>query len=1336
MPDRDPGSASSAKRKRVTKSEPSRTTRIIVSAKSSNECAFPDCPEKIFEKTASGEEYLAGELCHIYGRAAGSARYDPTRSEEENAAPKNVLFLCRNHHRVVDADPERYSVSVLQKMKAAHEQQTGSVSRARLTDLLTRTVQEALRRLRQARFFQGFDSTNNAFVLKKKIQEEYAAAKAAARARALAWCARVLAEDRSGDAAECIRDAQVLAPDSSAVPEVGIARAVLESQSDVEGALALLGAVGSPSARGAALEIVNNRRGNEEALSWIEQAGHSAGDLDSDGRLFFLMILLTAGQWIEVERLVESIKAEDFEETPALHYLVAVSLLTSVVPNDLRSGIIGGIPFNVSTFPLASTAKAIATRRRAATHFNQAIEAGKRLDVPEGLQSASDYSLWLRLRDPESHDAAMNELREACASLSDNLRLIPMAIQYEAPLDLDAVDKLTEERLNSKDTAASAEAATARFALGSTKPPLDGARFLEASEDLLSGPLDRDLVRATRVELLIVGKDYKSAKQVLRSLGESETAADEKRRLEAVLRSAETQDEEALKARYLETRSTRDLDAVVRNLEIREDWEGVALEGRRLFETTQSLADGERLARALINTREDEELESFLSDNERLVDASETLRAIRCWHLFNRGRVLECREHLKRSADDSEPNLRNLRINLAVVTGNWDAIPLLVASAYANRDEKDVRELVELAGQSLHFDLPYTKDLVRSIAERGSMDVEALAAAYWLAMASNMEEEPEVGDWLRQAIALSDADGPFRAIPTAQVFERGKEWHRTATEVSEGLRQGKLPIFTAAQILNMPLLEMTLRVALRNARSDGIRSGVVPAYSGVRGKAVLRDTSRVGLCPTAVLTLSVLGLLEDLISDVGSVMIPHGTLPWLLAERERIRFHQPSRLVEARRVIELVSEGVLESVPEAKSDDDAGDDAVGSDLAALLASQARDGTDTREVVVAPYPVRTWVDGEMKAVDLSRHYGHFVSPGSVIRALASSGVLAESEAREVVAHLSAGSRPWPREPTLQRGDRLLLASLTLGEFVQPRLLSRGLPRLLHLSGFRLAVSDVKLRTYSDVVAEEEVAEDIRKHVEAIRKTLATAMEDGTVSLGPLKPRAGGDEETNQHPVVDLMRVAGQCSGVMTDDRFMNQFPVFDGNGRGVPVWTTWDWLRSRGKSYEDIRECARKLRQAGYLLPPITAEELQQEVGRADLVGGEQVTETAEMRAIRREVEAVRALRCLRVPEELPWLTGLVAACAEGIRKTWLQVPGAQEAALRVGWINGLLRSGEWGVLALAGGGTERVVAGYVRALRSPRGGLARDERYRSWVEQEVVAPLRDRFPSANWNPDH
>lgn len=1327
MADRDPGQGTSAKRRRATTSSPSPRTRIIVSAQSGDECAFPDCHEEVVKRKKNGEQYPAADLCHIYGKNEGSARYDPTRTVEEVNAEENLLYLCPNHHRVVDADPEGYPAPVLQSMKAAHERQAGSVSRERHPDRLTRTVKKALRVLRQARFFQGFDSTNYALVLKTKIREEYAAAKAAARARALAWCARVLAKDRSGDAQECIWDAQVLTPDPSAVPEVGIARAVLESQSDVESALALLEAVGSPSARSAALAIVRNRRGNEEALSWIKQVGYSVGDLDSDGRLVFLMILLNDGQWIEVESLVESIDARDFKETPVLHFLVAVSLLTRVVPDDLRSVIISGTPFNASTFPLASTAGAMETRRRAVTHFDQAGEAGRKLGVSDGLQSASDYSLWLRLRDPESHDAAMNDLCEACASLSDNLRLIPMAIQYEAPLDLEAVDKLTAERLISKDTTASAEAAAARFALGSTKPPLDGARFLEANEDLLSGPLDRDLVRATRVELLIVGKDYKRAKQVLRSLGESETAADEKRRLEAVLRSAETEDAEALKARYLETRSTRDLNAVVRTLEIREDWEGVALEGRRLFETTRSLADGERLARALIHTRRDEELESFLLDNERLVDTSDTLKAIRCWHLFNRGRVLECREYLERGADDSDPNLRNLRINLAVVTGTWDAIPGVVASAYADRDEKDVRELVELAGQSLQFDLPYTKDLVRSIAERGSMDAEALAAAYWLATAVNMEEEPAVNDWLRQAIALSDADGPFREVPTAQVFERGREWRRRAAEVSEGLRQGKLPVFTAAQVLNMPLLEMTLRVALRNRRSEGVRSeGAVPAYSGVRGKAVLRDTSRVGLCPTAVLTLSVLGLLEDFVSDVGSVVIPHGMLPWLLAERERIRFQQPSRLVEARRVIELVGQGVLESVPEAESVGDAGDAAVGPDLAALLVSQVGDEADARGVVVTPYPVGTWEDGVMKSVDLSRRHGSLVSPGSVIRTLASSGTLAESEAREVVAYLSGGGRPWPREPKLKKGDRLLLDSLALGELMQPRLLSRGLPRLLHRNGFRLAVSAVTLRTYSDVVAEEEVAEDMRKHVEAIRNTLAAAIENRTVTLGPLEPKAGGDEETNQHPVVDLMRVAGQCSGVMTDDRYMNQFRAFDSSGRSVPVWTTWDWLRSRGKSYEDTRECARKLRQAGYLLPPITADELQQEVGRAGL-GGEQVTETAEMRAIRREVEAVRALRCLRVPEELPWLTGLVAACAEGIEGTWLQTPNAQEAALRVDWINGLLRSGEWGVLALAGRGTEGVVAGYVRALRAPTGGLARNDRYLSWVEQEVAAPLRDRF---------
>ena len=185
MPDRDPGSGRSAKRKRVTMPSPSPKTRTIVSAQSGDECAFPDCHEKVVKRKKNGEKYLAGDLCHIYGKNEGSARYDPTRTVEEVNADENLLHLCRNHHRVVDADPEGYPAPLLQRMKEEHERQGGSVSRERPTDRLTRAVRKSLRALRRARFFQGFDSTNYALVLKARVREEYAVAKAVARARAL-----------------------------------------------------------------------------------------------------------------------------------------------------------------------------------------------------------------------------------------------------------------------------------------------------------------------------------------------------------------------------------------------------------------------------------------------------------------------------------------------------------------------------------------------------------------------------------------------------------------------------------------------------------------------------------------------------------------------------------------------------------------------------------------------------------------------------------------------------------------------------------------------------------------------------------------------------------------------------------------------------------------------------------------------------------------------------------------------------------------------------------------------------------------------------------------------
>jgi len=86
-------------------------------ALSLNQCAFPSCITPIFGLN----DELVGEICHIKAHHPKGPRYDTHQSDTERHAFQNLLLLCRNHHKVVDDDPEKYTVERLKEIKRQHE---------------------------------------------------------------------------------------------------------------------------------------------------------------------------------------------------------------------------------------------------------------------------------------------------------------------------------------------------------------------------------------------------------------------------------------------------------------------------------------------------------------------------------------------------------------------------------------------------------------------------------------------------------------------------------------------------------------------------------------------------------------------------------------------------------------------------------------------------------------------------------------------------------------------------------------------------------------------------------------------------------------------------------------------------------------------------------------------------------------------------------------------------------------------------------------------------------------------------------------------------------------
>lgn len=98
---------------------PQRTLKVLF-ARSMNQCAFPGCAATIVD---SREDVVYGEVCHIEGVEPDSARHNPQREANTINDNDNLILLCERHHKLIDADPNTYTVSYLRRIKAEHEQQ-------------------------------------------------------------------------------------------------------------------------------------------------------------------------------------------------------------------------------------------------------------------------------------------------------------------------------------------------------------------------------------------------------------------------------------------------------------------------------------------------------------------------------------------------------------------------------------------------------------------------------------------------------------------------------------------------------------------------------------------------------------------------------------------------------------------------------------------------------------------------------------------------------------------------------------------------------------------------------------------------------------------------------------------------------------------------------------------------------------------------------------------------------------------------------------------------------------------------------------------------------------
>jgi hypothetical protein len=107
----------------------------LVLQKSGNVCAFSDC-RKLFTADASSTDrpVVLGDVAHIIGESTAGPRGASPMSLSDRNRDENLILLCKQHHQLVDAQPQTYTVEWLRRIKGEHEGWVQKTPRAEPVD--------------------------------------------------------------------------------------------------------------------------------------------------------------------------------------------------------------------------------------------------------------------------------------------------------------------------------------------------------------------------------------------------------------------------------------------------------------------------------------------------------------------------------------------------------------------------------------------------------------------------------------------------------------------------------------------------------------------------------------------------------------------------------------------------------------------------------------------------------------------------------------------------------------------------------------------------------------------------------------------------------------------------------------------------------------------------------------------------------------------------------------------------------------------------------------------------------------------------------------------------
>lgn len=105
----------------------SKRTIDTLAKRAAYRCSNPDCRVlTVGPNSEVNKSTIIGEAAHIFGARPNAKRYNPKMTDAARAEITNAIWLCRNCHKLIDTDDQKYTSEVLFEWRERHEQYTQS----------------------------------------------------------------------------------------------------------------------------------------------------------------------------------------------------------------------------------------------------------------------------------------------------------------------------------------------------------------------------------------------------------------------------------------------------------------------------------------------------------------------------------------------------------------------------------------------------------------------------------------------------------------------------------------------------------------------------------------------------------------------------------------------------------------------------------------------------------------------------------------------------------------------------------------------------------------------------------------------------------------------------------------------------------------------------------------------------------------------------------------------------------------------------------------------------------------------------------------------------------